>query len=152
MKEHHIHTNQTASIKKTDWHTQRIRICVLFRIRICVLSLSLSLQFSATPLTQFFSPSILATTLPQINCYYFFFSHFGNSIVTNQLPQFFFSSFSTTSLPKLLLNFSLSFRQLGYHNSFFFLPFSATWFTQLVSLSSTPPSTLDTSPSRQSIR
>ena len=144
--------------QKNYCHTKRIRICVLFRIRIqnniFYPDNSLSLQFSATPLTQFFSPSILATTLPQINCYYFFFSHFGNSIATNQLPQFFFSSFSATSLPKLLLNFSPSFRQLGYHNSlfFFFLSFSATWFTQLVSLSSTPPSTLGTSPSRQGIR
>ena len=35
---------------------------------------------------------------------------------------FFFPSFLTTSLPKLILNFSPSFQQLGCHNSHFFSP------------------------------
>ena len=34
MKEHGIHTNQIVSVKKNYWHTERIRICILFRIRI----------------------------------------------------------------------------------------------------------------------
>ena len=66
--------------------------------------------------------------MPQIN-HKFFSLHFGNAIVTNQLPQFFF------------LNSSPRFRQVGCHNSFFFfpLPFSATWLPQFIfSLSSLP--------------
>ena len=80
--------------------------------------------------------------MPQIN-HKFFSLHFGNAIVTNQLPQFFF------------LNSSPRFRQLGCHNSFFFFfpshfrqlschnsyflsppfpPILATWLPQLVSL------------------
>ena len=99
-------------------------------------------------LPQFFFPSISATKLPQISCYYFFplisaiplpqincHNFFSFHFRTNLL--FFFPSFSTNSLTKLLLNFSPSFRQLGCHNSYFLSPhsptISTTWLPQLVS-------------------
>ena len=76
--------------QKNYWYTERIRICILFRIRLqhffIYLDNSLSLlQFSATPLPQFF---------------FFFPPIFGNSIATKHLfsfyglPQFFFFSFN----------------------------------------------------------
>ena len=121
--------------QKNYWHTKRIRIWVLFRIRIQNKNPQINCHF--------FFPSISATTLPQINCYYFYSSPFSNSIAINQLPQYFFPSsfglnvlffpsFSATSLPKLLLNFFPSFRQLGWHNSLFFLFFFLHIFSNLV--------------------
>ena len=65
-----------------------------------------------------FFPPISAIPLPQINCHNFFPSNFGLNLI-------FFPSFSATSLPKLLLNFSPCFRQLGCHNWF---PFSHSSF------------------------
>ena len=71
---------------------EKIRICVLFRIRIKIIflskqfSLSLSLlQFSATPLPQFFFPSISANPLPL-----FFKKKFLPRILATWLPKFFF--------------------------------------------------------------
>ena len=82
MKEHHIHTNQTASVK-IYWHME---ICALCRIRIrnfCFsqATLSLSLQFSATPLPPFFSP-----LFRQCHCHNFFSLYFGNVIATIGFP------------------------------------------------------------------
>ena len=59
----------------------------------------------------------------------FFSSHFGNSIATNQLPQFFFPSISATKLPQISCYYffsshfgnSIATNQLP---QFFFLPFS----------------------------
>ena len=105
-------------------------------------------SIATNQLSQFFFPSISATKLPQISYYYFFFLsfrqfHCHKSIATIFFPSifnqifFFFPSFSTNSLTKLLLNFSPSFRQLGCHNSYFFSPhsptISTTWLPQLVS-------------------
>ena len=119
----------------------------------------LTLFFIRTILSLSPSPPVFSNSIaiifffPQINWNNFFSFHFGNNIATNQLLQFFFLQFSATSLPKLLLNFSPSFRQLGCHNSpFFFLShfwqlgchnsyflsphsptISTTWLPQLVS-------------------
>ena len=102
-------------------------------------SFSPSPQFSAIPLPQinyhnsFFSPS----NFWQQHCHksiatIFFFLSFRQfychkSIATIFFPSifgqiffFFFPSFSETSLPKLLLNFSPRFWQLGCHSSLFF--------------------------------
>ena len=58
---------------------------------------------------------------------------FGNFIATNQLPHF----PPSNPLPKLLLNSSPRFRQLGFHNSYFLSPYSptisTTWLPQWVS-------------------
>ena len=119
---------------------ERIKICVLFRIRIqnmCTLSLPLpnfqqfhchksitTILFFPPPifgnniatnqLLPFFFSLISAILLPQINCHNFFSFHFRANLL------FFFPSFSETSLPKLLLNFSPRFWQLGCHSSLFF--------------------------------
>ena len=100
------------------------------------------------PIKYFLSPLIFGNSIATI-LFFFFSFHFGNSIVTNQLPPFFFfffSFFSSNPLPKLLLNSSPTFRQLGCHNSYFLSPhsptISATWLPQLVfSLLGTSPST-----------
>ena len=94
-----------------------------------ILSLSLSnfrQLYCHKSIATFFFPSNSATTLPQINCYYFFFLPFRQFYCHKFFfpfkfrPKSFFSlSFLATSLPKLLLNFSSSFRQLGCYNFFF---------------------------------
>ena len=126
--------------QKNYWHTERIRICILFRIRLqhffIYLDKSLSLlQFSATPLPQFFFFFLpfSATPLPQnicspfMGCHnsFFFpsifspnlllFSNFSNLVATNFFPLI-YGNF----IAKITIKFPpLQFQQLGCHNFFF---------------------------------
>ena len=120
---------------------ERIRIGVLFRIRIqniFFIQTILSLIFgnSIGTILFFFFPSIPATTLPKINCHFFFlpfqplpqinchifFSfYFSNNIAINQLLLFFFLPFQQfhchKSIPTIF--FPFNFRP---KSSFFFFP------------------------------
>ena len=120
---------------------ERIRICVLFRIRIqniFFIQTILSLIFGSSigTILFFFFPSIPATTLPQINCHFFFlpfrplpqinchifFSfYFSNNIAINQLLLFFFLPFQQFHCHKSIATifFPSNFRP---KSSFFFFP------------------------------
>ena len=151
--------------QKNYWHTERIKICVLFRIRIqniFFIQTILSLQFLATLLPQFFFFPFRQQHCHKSIATFFFSFYFGNSIATNQLPQFFVffppifslnllfsklscikipppSSFLATSLPKLLLFLPKILATWLTQFFFFFLPFSATLLSQFLFFLSTLP-------------
>ena len=101
--------------QKNYWHTERIRICILFRIRLqhfFYLSRQFSLSLSLSPI---FGNSI--ATIP----FFFFPPIFGNSIATKHLFSFLCTAtilffFPSNFQPKS--SSFLQFWQLGCHNFF----------------------------------